>query len=112
MEKKTLEERILYSSTLKNKYPGRIPVIIEKCKHDKSEFVIDRSKYLIPVELDMAQFICLVRKRIKIDSRKAIFIFIDNVLLPMNQTMGEIYNTHKDPDGFLYVTYRLENTFG
>jgi len=112
MDNKTLEERILYSSTLKTKYPGRIPVIIEKCKHDKSEFVIDRPKYLIPVELSMSEFISLIRKRIKIDSHKAIFIFIDNLLLPMTQVMGEIYNLHKDPDGFLYVTYRLENTFG
>lgn len=27
-------------------------------------------------------------------------------------TMGQVYSEHKDEDGFLYVAYSGENTFG
>ena len=105
MEDKTLEERILFSTNLKNKYPGRVPIILQTSKKESS-------KYLIPVDLKISEFIYIIRKKIKIDSNKAIFIFIDNMIVPMNQSIGENYNSLKNEDGFLYVTYSFENTFG
>ena len=29
-----------------------------------------------------------------------------------NQSLSEIYDKHKNDDGFLYITYSSENTFG
>jgi GABA(A) receptor-associated protein len=111
---KTLEERILYSEKLLNKYPDRIPVIIEKSKRDKSNILLDSSKckYLIPRHLHVSQLIFLIRKNIQIDSNKAIFIFVDNILVPNNSDIETIYHNHKDLDGFLYVSYSCESTFG
>ncbi|KAJ6186307.1 Autophagy-related protein 8 [Penicillium mononematosum] len=43
---------------------------------------------------------------------KAIFIFVDEVLPPTAALMSSIYEEHKDEDGFLYITYSGENTFG
>ncbi|GAA5982691.1 hypothetical protein JCM11641_002338 [Rhodosporidiobolus odoratus] len=40
------------------------------------------------------------------------FIFVDEVLPPTAAMMSMIYDEHKDEDGFLYVTYSGENTFG
>ena len=66
----------------------------------------------MPRHLHMSQLIMLIRKNIQIDSNKAIFIFIDNILVPTNSTIESIYHNHKDPDGFLYVSYSCETTFG
>lgn len=112
--KKTFEERVLYSKKLLSKYPDRIPIIIEKNKRDKSNVLLDpnKTKYLMPRHLHMSQLIMLIRKNIQIDSNKAIFIFIDNILVPTNSTIESIYHNHKDPDGFLYVSYSCETTFG
>jgi len=111
---KTFDERVLYSQKLLNKYPDRIPVIIEKNKNDKSGLLIDptKTKYLIPKHLHISELIFLIRKNIKIDSSKAIFIFVDNILVPNNSDLDLIYLNHKNPDGFLYVSYSCENTFG
>jgi GABA(A) receptor-associated protein len=111
MNGKTINERMMYSKILLNKYPKRIPVIIEKAKEFDIE-LLDKVKYLIPKELYIREFLCIIRKRIKIDSRKAIFIFINNNLVPMSTTIGELYNSYKNEDGFLYVKYTIENTFG
>jgi GABA(A) receptor-associated protein len=42
----------------------------------------------------------------------ALFLFIDKVVPTSSMTMGEIYVEHKDVDGFLYIQYSGENTFG
>lgn len=54
----------------------------------------------------------VIRKRIKLSAEKAIFIFVNNTLPPTAALMSAIYEEHKDEDGFLYVTFSGENTFG
>ena len=40
------------------------------------------SRYLVPADLTVGQFVYVIRKRIKLNAEKAIFIFVDNVLPP------------------------------
>jgi len=86
-------------------------VIVEKA--EKSDIPdIDKKKYLVPADLTVGQFVYVIRKRIKLSPEKAIFIFVSNVLPPTAALMSAIYEEHKDDDGFLYITYSGENTFG
>ena len=66
----------------------------------------------MPGDLSVGQFVYVIRKRIKLPSEKAIFIFINDILPPTAALMSTIYEEHKDEDGFLYVLYSGENTFG
>ena len=108
-------------------------------KADRSDIPdIDKKKYLVPADLTVGQFVYVIRKRIKLSPEKAIFIFINNVLPPTGTAckmmssycmllsnlqmvcvyicsaalMSNIYEEQKDVDGFLYITYSGENTFG
>lgn len=88
-----------------------LKVIVEKA--ERSDIPnIDKKKYLVPADLTVGQFVYVIRKRIKLSAEKAIFIFVDNVLPPTGAIMSAIYEEKKDEDGFLYVTYSGENTFG
>mmetsp|Transcript_6962 Transcript_6962/g.14414 ORF Transcript_6962/g.14414 Transcript_6962/m.14414 type:complete len:116 (-) Transcript_6962:92-439(-) len=99
------------SARVRSKFPDRIPVICEK--DPRSEVPgIDKKKYLVPADLTVGQFVYVVRKRIKLEPEKAIFVFIDNFLPPTSSLMSAIYDAHKAKDGFLYITYSGENTFG
>ena len=40
------------------------------------------------------------------------FILINGYLINGSKIMDNIFNEHKQEDGFLYVTYTSENTFG
>ena len=60
----------------------------------------------------MGQFVYVIRKRIKLSPEKAIFVFVNNVLPPTAALMSSIYEEHKEEDGFLYIAYSGENTFG
>ncbi|CAH1448274.1 unnamed protein product [Lactuca virosa] len=106
-----LEKRKSESSRIREKYPDRVPVIVEKA--EKSDIPdIDKKKYLVPADLTIGQFVYVVRKRIKLSSEKAIFVFVKNMLPPTAALMSAIYEENKDEDGFLYMSYSGENTFG
>ncbi|WMV17965.1 hypothetical protein MTR67_011350 [Solanum verrucosum] len=105
------ERRQAESSRIREKYPDRIPVIVERAeKSDISD--IDKKKYLVPADLTVGQFVYVVRKRINLSAEKAIFVFVKNILPPTAALMSAIYEENKDEDGFLYMTYSGENTFG
>lgn len=52
------------------------------------------SRYLVPADLTVGQFVYVVRKRIKLSAEKAIFIFVKNILPPTGKKallhLGEI----------------------
>merc|ERR1711964_643270 len=105
------EKRKAEAERIRQKYADRIPVICEKV--EKSDIAtIDKKKYLVPADLTVGQFVYVIRKRIKLSPEKAIFIFVDEVLPPTAALMSSIYEEHKDEDGFLYISYSGENTFG
>ena len=106
------EDRLQESTRIRNKYPERIPVICEKYKNNDTIPKLDKSKYLVPIDLTIGQFMFVIRKRIKLSSEQAIFIFINGTIPSTNAEIYKIYESCKDEDGFLYVTYSGENTFG
>lgn len=109
----SFERRRDESTRVLNRYPDRVPIICEKNRTaSKGCPEIDKKKYLVPRDLNMGQFLYVVRKRLKLDPEKAVFLFVGNSLPPSSATINQIYNYNKDQDGFLYVTYALENVFG
>ncbi len=109
---KTLQERISYSTKLLYKYQDRIPVIIEKTEH----ITLPNYKYLIPKNLSVNEFMCIIRTKINITDKQAIFTFVKSgngySLIPMNETIENVYSIHKAEDNFLYIKFGIENTFG
>tara|TARA_B100000427_G_C15322535_1_gene513222 strand:- start:92 stop:406 length:315 start_codon:yes stop_codon:yes gene_type:complete len=94
------------------KYPDKTPIIVKKANNSTIN-TIDKSKYLVPGNLTISQFAFIIRKRIKITPETAIFILInDSTLPPSNALIEDLYNSYKNEDGFLYITYTNENTFG
>ena len=73
---------------------------------------IDKKKYLVPADLTVGQFIYVIRKRIKINSEKSLFMFVNGKIPPTARLMSMVYEENKNEDGFLYITYSGENTFG
>ncbi len=106
-----LQTRKQESQKIRTKYPDRVPIIVER--DNKSDIVeIDKKKYLVPADLTMGQFQYVIRKRINLEPTKALFVFINNTLPPTSSMIGQIYEEKADEDGFLYINYSSENTFG
>ncbi len=104
--------RVKESSRVRSKFPDKIPAIVEIASNTKDLPIIDKSKFLVPKNLTLGQFIFVIRRRLVLPSEKALFVFINNTLPTTSTLMSEIYNQYVDKDGFLYVRYTSENTFG
>ena len=108
---KPLCERKDAADKLVNKFPDRIPVLVDKVyKSPLSD--IDKHKFLVPSDITIGKFMYELRKHIAVTSEQAIFLFINNTLPPTASLISTIYHTHKNEDNFLYITYAGENVFG
>ena len=112
------EDRVKEANNIRSKYPERVPVIVER-QPNANVPIIDKNKYLVPNDLTVGQFMYVIRKRMKLPPEQALFIFVQrefpnrSSIMP-NQAclMSTIYDESRDKDGFLYVNYTGENTFG
>lgn len=99
------------ATDIKTKYPDRIPVIVNfpsNKNHSQTIF-----KFIIVKSMSYAHFIVVLRKRINISSREALFLQLDNgLMLTHTNTLGETYNTYKNENDMLILNLNKENTFG
>lgn len=109
---KSLTERKDESKNIKNKYPQKIPIIVLPTT-SKNLPKLDKNKFLVSKDLTTGQFLYIIRKRMKLDSSKALFLFTEKGTLPVtHEPLSVVYDTHENEDGFLYFQYSSENTFG
>uniref|UniRef100_A0A667WMH7 Microtubule-associated protein 1 light chain 3 gamma, like n=1 Tax=Myripristis murdjan TaxID=586833 RepID=A0A667WMH7_9TELE len=70
---------------------------------EKTLPLLDKTKFLVPFELTLGQFLCL----------QALFLLVSEKSMScMSASMGEVYSQYRDPDGFLYITYASQEIFG
>jgi len=106
----SFEKRLDESTKIMKKFPDRVPIIVES---RSKKIVLDKKKFLVPRDLILGQFLFVIRKRIQnIKSTDGIFLIINKNSPKTSSTINELYEEHKDPDGFLYVDVTIESTFG
>mmetsp|Transcript_6539 Transcript_6539/g.9873 ORF Transcript_6539/g.9873 Transcript_6539/m.9873 type:complete len:126 (-) Transcript_6539:300-677(-) len=113
-----LEKRKTEAERIRSKYPDRIPIICERlAKRSSSVPEVDKKKYLVPSDLTMSQFQFVIRKRMNLHPDHALFFFVSTskgrLISPVPAALlSVLYEENKDEDGFLYISYSGENTFG
>ena len=67
---------------VRTKYPDRIPIIVNRSDSAGVDVpYIDKHKFLVPSDLTMGQFQYVIRKRLTLTPDKALFIFVNGVLI-------------------------------
>ena len=89
---------IQLSFVWKEKYPNKIPIILQSKIGD-----INNKKILVNKFNTIGAFLIIIRKLISINSSQAIFIMCDNILLSSSATLEDIYNEYKKDDNLLYL---------
>ena len=103
----TVKKRSFESKKIIEKYPNRLPVIVES-----TQFKLDKHKYLVPKNLTLGEFIQVLRKKINITQDEAIFLLINNKSPMSGSTTEHIYENEKSECGFLFIQITKESVFG
>ena len=108
----SLAERRRESNRIFEKFPGRIPIIVERASKTTSVPLLDKNKFLVPGDLTLGQFSFVIRKRMTLSPDQSLFLFVANILPTTGDLMRELYGRYREEDGFLYIKYCGESTFG
>jgi GABA(A) receptor-associated protein len=135
-EELSYEKRKNLSLAIIQQYPDRIPIIIEPYKDTDPKMT--RKKFLAPDDITMGKFFHEIRRHMEsINEITALSYYIkvnkpknnglyelyrngmsyvsksyDMILVPITELTTILYNKYKDTDGFLYIIYTAESTFG
>ena len=109
----SLAERTEKYRKFSGKYPGKIPVVLERGKSGSGVLPeMRKCFYLFGADISCAQLMVFIRKQAQLSAEMGMWFFVDGTMPQLNTTMGRLWEERKEPDGFLYITYCGELTFG
>ena len=108
----TPEQRKKEATLILEKYPGRIPCIIDRHASEKNLPEVTKKKFLCPKEMKIGELLLVVRRRLTVAPEVAVFFFVGNSIVPTSTVLSEVYENSKSEDLFLHLYYSGENTFG
>lgn len=112
-ERKEFETRKDEVAGIRAKFPNKVPVIVERYHKETQLPILDKTKFLVPQELTMSQFVTIIRNRMSLNANQAFYLIVNNKsVASMSTTLAEVYREEQDEDGFLYMTYASQEMFG
>ncbi|XP_032955640.1 microtubule-associated proteins 1A/1B light chain 3C [Rhinolophus ferrumequinum] len=112
-QRKSLATRQEEVAGIRAKFPNKIPVVVERYSREKFLPPLDKTKFLVPQELTVAQFLSIIRSHMVLGATEAFYLLVNSKsTVSMSMTMAEIYRDYRDEDGFVYMTYASQEMFG
>lgn len=108
--KKSFNERVSECQLILKKYPDKIPIIVNECSDDLKDKI--KRKMLLQSDMTVSNYLYSIRQKFKIKPEESFLLFVNGKIPTSTTLLYELYNNHKDKDGFLYISIIKENVFG
>ncbi len=102
------EQRIQEYRNIREKYPDRVPVIIDP----QGDLFLRKRKFLVEHDMLFSNLIYVIRQRLNVKPNESLFFFYENTIPCPTHTIGQILNERVSCDGFVVLAVAKENTFG
>ena len=85
-----------------------VPLIVQRDKSANGLSIISKERYFVSQDMQLMQLKIMIQ-RAATSTKDGLFLFFGNSkrkrLENVDAKIGDVYKKHRDPDGFLYVTY-------
>ncbi len=103
------------TSRLRTRYPQHVPVVVECASSDAHTLPpLQRTQFLVPEHTTMPRFLYELRRYFQgaLMPTAAIFLFIEDTLVPTGALLRDVHARYAREDGMLYMSVCGEATFG
>lgn len=111
---RSFEQRCSETKAILPKYPTKCPIVVQRYYKETAIDAIDQNKFLVPIDMTVHGLMYIIRKRLNIQNESiAMYLFTEKGnIFATNSNISYVYDKFKDEDGYLYLFYNSENTFG
>lgn len=92
---KPFEERAEEAEKIRERFPDRLPVIVERTgtRGGRDTPELDRSRFLVPLDLTLGQLVYVIQRRLSLPADRALFVFCGTTLPPATVLLRELFAT-------------------
>lgn len=106
--KNTVEARRAECASVLAKHPGMLPIVIECAASQDGKASITA----LPRDATVVQLEAAVRDVAELGNTRSLTLVIGDSTPAATTVLGDLFDYCKHEDGFLYVTYSVEQTLG
>lgn len=90
------------------KFPTKVAIIVERASNQDSQLAqLANPKFLMPKAFSVGEVLSVVRSKLNMSKEKGLVLMESKgkYILKASHNIGDVYEQHKDEDGFLYLLY-------